>query len=87
MRLLALVAIGSIPLLTCPGAAHAAPTPEDEYAGASPARTGFQMALRTGFSFPMGNATGVSSDTLSRRYAWQIPIAIDLGAKVRLADR
>lgn len=61
--------------------AHAAPTPEDEYAGASPARTGFQMAVRSGFSFPFGNATGNSADTLGRRYAWQVPVAVELGAK------
>ncbi|HET9930663.1 MAG TPA: hypothetical protein VFQ35_08245 [Polyangiaceae bacterium] len=40
------------------------------------------MAVRTGLSFPFGNATGNSADTLSRRYAWQIPIAFDLGAKI-----
>lgn len=82
MRSLTLAAIGSLALLTSARAALAAPTPENEYAGAPPARTGFQMALRTGFSFPMGEASGTASDTLGRRYAWQIPIAIDLGAKI-----
>ncbi|MFZ5889498.1 MAG: hypothetical protein ACOY0T_00365 [Myxococcota bacterium] len=62
--------------------ARAVPTPEDEYPAGPPARTGFQMALRTGFSFPMGDATGIASDTLGRRYAWQVPVAIDLGAKI-----
>lgn len=47
-----------------------------------PARTGFQAAFRTGFSFPMGDASNVSADTLGRRYAWQVPVAIDLGAKI-----
>jgi hypothetical protein len=49
------------------------------------ARTGFQAAFRTGFSLPFGDATGVSSDTLGRRYAWQVPVAFDLGAKVTRA--
>jgi len=59
--------------------AHAAPVSEGS---GPPARTGFQMALRSGVSFPMGDASGGGSDTLGRRYAWQLPIAIDLGAKV-----
>ncbi len=71
-----------VALIACTRAARAAPTPENEYAGASPASTGFQMAIRSGLSFPFGNASGVSSDTLSRRYAWQVPIALDLGAKI-----
>jgi hypothetical protein len=54
------------------------PVPSD----ARPARTGFQAAFRTGFSFPIADATGVASDTLARRYAWQVPLAVDLGAKV-----
>jgi hypothetical protein len=33
-------------------------------------------------SFPMGDATGARSDPLSRRYAWQVPIVLDLGVKV-----
>jgi hypothetical protein len=44
--------------------------------------TGFQMALRTGAQFPVGDATGAPSDGFSRRYAWQWPVAIDLGAKL-----
>ncbi len=43
--------------------------------------TGFQMALRTGAQFPMGDATGEPADSFARRYAWQWPVAIDLGVK------
>jgi opacity protein-like surface antigen len=51
-------------------------------APARPAKTGFQAHFRTGVSAPMGNASGDSGDKLARRYAWQIPFAVDLGAKV-----
>lgn len=44
--------------------------------------TGFQMALRTGAQFPMGDATGEPADSFARRYAWQWPVAIDLGVKL-----
>ena len=47
-----------------------------------PARTGFQAHFRTGVSIPGGRATGDPGDKLARRYAWQIPFAVDLGAKV-----
>lgn len=67
-------------------AAHALAANEAKPAPAAspgpPARTGFQAAFRSGFSLPFGDATGVPTDTLGRRYAWQIPIAVDLGAKV-----
>lgn len=47
-----------------------------------PPRTGFQMSFRTGLRFPMGDATDRPGDSLGRRYAYQLPIGIDLGAKV-----
>jgi hypothetical protein len=34
--------------------------------------------------FPFGDASGQGSDSLGRRYAWQIPLVVDLGA--RFAD-
>jgi hypothetical protein len=40
------------------------------------------MAFRTGVAFPVGDATSAANDDLADRYAWQIPILIDLGAKV-----
>jgi opacity protein-like surface antigen len=49
------------------------------------ARTGFQMAFRTGLKFPFGDATGRNGDELARRYAYQLPIIFDLGAKVHEA--
>jgi hypothetical protein len=49
---------------------------------ARPAKTGFQAHFRSGVSIPAGRASGDPGDTLARRYAWQIPVAVDLGAKV-----
>jgi hypothetical protein len=40
------------------------------------------MALRFGLSFPMGDATSAPLDSLGARYAWQVPIALDVGAKI-----
>jgi hypothetical protein len=41
--------------------------------------SGFQAIFRTGALIPMGGATGAAGDSLGRRYAWQIPIVVDLG--------
>jgi hypothetical protein len=60
--------------------ADAAPAPASETA--RPAKTGFQAHFRTGVSAPMGDASGDPGDKLARRYAWQVPFALDLGAKV-----
>jgi hypothetical protein len=46
------------------------------------ASRGFQMALRTGISIPVGDASGATNDSLSRRYSWQLPLVADIGAKV-----
>jgi hypothetical protein len=46
--------------------------------------SGFQAAFRTGVLVPFGAASGKGNDSLGRRYAWQIPFAVDLGA--RFAD-
>jgi hypothetical protein len=46
-----------------------------------PAASGFQAAFRTGLLVPFGEASGKGNDSLGRRYAWQIPFAIDLGAR------
>jgi hypothetical protein len=45
------------------------------------ARTGFQMALESGLSVPFGDATDLPGDDLERRYSWQIPFNVELGAK------
>jgi hypothetical protein len=47
-----------------------------------PARTGFQMAFRTGLAFPSGKATAAPGDGLARRYSWQWPLQLDIGSKV-----
>lgn len=39
------------------------------------------MAVRTGLSIPMGDATGAASDSLSRRYSVQFPLLADIGWK------
>ncbi|HTQ05204.1 MAG TPA: hypothetical protein VMI54_15175 [Polyangiaceae bacterium] len=46
-----------------------------------PAASGFQVAFRTGLLFPLGSASGAPGDSLGRRYAWQIPIVVDLGGR------
>jgi len=46
-----------------------------------PAASGFQIAFRTGVMFPFGDATNAPGDSLSRRYAWQIPLVIDVGGR------
>ena len=47
-----------------------------------PARTGFQAHFFTGMALPAGKATGAAGDALAKRYAWQIPIGVDLGGKL-----
>ena len=39
------------------------------------------MAFRLGVQAPFGDATGEANDALSRRYAWQIPLVLDIGAR------
>lgn len=39
------------------------------------------MAFRLGFQAPLGDATGEQNDALSRRYAWQVPLVLDIGAR------
>jgi hypothetical protein len=41
--------------------------------------SGFQAMFRSGVAIPMGGATGAPQDSLGSRYAWQIPIVVDLG--------
>jgi len=49
---------------------------------APPASRGFQLALRTGYSLPMGKATGEDGDDLSKGLGNQIPFLVDLGGKL-----
>jgi hypothetical protein len=46
-----------------------------------PARTGFQMALRTGYMVPFGEATGAAQDTMSNTFSGQVPFIVDIGGK------
>jgi hypothetical protein len=47
--------------------------------GARAPASGFQAIFRSGALIPMGDATAAPGDALGRRYAWQIPIVVDLG--------
>jgi hypothetical protein len=59
---------------------------------APPARTGFQMALRTGYMVPMGAARGLNPNpgpgpsptefAMSDGFSGQVPIFIEIGGKV-----
>ncbi len=55
------------------------PPPRDD---APPAHRGFQMALRTGLSFPLGNISGADNDAMSRDFAAQFPIFVEIGVKL-----
>jgi hypothetical protein len=85
----AAAAPAATPAAAAPGAAPAAapttaPAAAPEEPPGPPPRpvaSGFQAAFRTGVLLPFGDASGRSSDSLGRRYAWQIPFAIDLGAR------
>ncbi len=46
-----------------------------------PARTGVQLALRTGLSIPLGDASGAPRDEQRERYSVQVPFVFDIGAK------
>jgi hypothetical protein len=49
--------------------------------GAPPARVGFQMALRTGYSLPMGQERDAPNADMSNFFAGQVPIFVELGGK------
>jgi hypothetical protein len=55
------------------------PSPRDE---PPPVARGFQMAVRTGLSFPLGDISGEKGDGMSHDFATQIPLLVELGAKV-----
>jgi hypothetical protein len=46
-----------------------------------PARVGFQMALRTGYSIPMGKANGSADGDMSNSFSGQVPIFVEIGGK------
>jgi hypothetical protein len=53
----------------------------DEDALAPPPRTGFQMALRTGYMVPFGQATGAAGDDMGNLFSGQVPLIVDIGGK------
>ena len=72
-----------------PGPAPAGPAPEGEEPSDAPkARTGFQMAIRTGASIPLGSVTGVPSGSnadnpkMSDYVSTQFALILDIGAKI-----
>lgn len=59
------------------------PPPPDPVLAAGeppPARTGFQVALRTGVSFPAGKTA--EGQAMTDVFAWQVPLHVEIGAKV-----
>lgn len=50
-------------------------------AAAPPASRGFQLAVRGGYSFPLGEATGGQGDYLSDAFGHQTQFTADLGGK------
>ncbi len=54
---------------------------EDAARPVPPARTGFQMALRTGYMVPLGNASGAPGDSMGNTFSGQVPLLVDLGGK------
>jgi hypothetical protein len=49
---------------------------------APPARSGFQMAVRTGYSLPLGQVSGDANSGQSDIFGGHVPIMVDLGGKV-----
>ncbi len=66
------VVLGILGLLGTTGAAFAQEVP--------PARVGFQMDIRTGYSIPMGSVD--KGDKTSDFFGGQVPIIVDIGGKV-----
>lgn len=55
----------------------------EEREGRGPAiRIGFQMAVRSGYSLPLGKANGSEGGELSNLSSGQVPLLIELGGKV-----
>jgi hypothetical protein len=71
-----LAALASIGVATVARAQEYAPR-----SGAPPARTGFQMALRTGFAIPMGKANGGDRGDMSNIFSGQVPLFVEIGGK------
>ena len=89
LRLSALASLVALPLFSASPAAaqggasapvHAqSPPPEDERS-APAARTGFQMALRTGVMIPFGDVD--KSIAMGDAFSPQVPLVVELGGKI-----
>jgi hypothetical protein len=75
-------------LLGSSGSAIAQDAPQTAGGSAPPARVGFQMAVRTGYAVPMGDARGVPAGAtgkdlaMSDAFSGQVPIFVEIGGKV-----
>lgn len=77
-RSTARVASFVLPLALVLGAARVASAQD----AAPPASHGFQLALRTGYSLPMGKASGETNGELSNLFGGQVPFIVDIGGKL-----
>lgn len=57
------------------------PPPAPSARPAPPPAKGFQLAVRTGWTWPFGSASAASGDNLASRYSSQFPLILDLGFK------
>jgi hypothetical protein len=48
---------------------------------APPARVGFQTAIRTGYTIPMGKVSGLPADDMTDSFSGQIPLFFEMGGK------
>jgi hypothetical protein len=65
---------------TTKGTPGAYSDPDGEKSSGPPARTGFQLALRTGYALPMGSAA--SGANQSDIFGGQVPFIVDIGGKI-----
>ena len=68
-------------VLGAPTVAHAQAEPPPSEDATPRARTGFQLALRTGYMAPFGQADAGSGDSMGNLFSGQVPILVDIGWK------
>lgn len=68
--------------VVAPAPAYQTPTepPVEEHLDAPKARTGFQLALRTGVSIPLGKVQ--EGEDVSDAFSPQVPLIVDIGGKI-----
>jgi hypothetical protein len=62
--------------------ARAQTEPDAPEEGTPPARKGFQLALRSGYMVPFGQASGAPGDTMGNTFSGQVPLLVDIGGKL-----